>query len=189
MGDIQHLELAILIAGIEYELAVVGPLQSVEGGHIGLHATFDVALLVVLHHHGVNLFIGVGNGQLAEIKGHRQLLVALVGINIGIGGGTETKLHALLGHHEFGYQHLAVVIVFVEHMQAVIAAHLELATVVGQLQLVVGVGNDGVAGVFVVVDGVAVESCQPIALEDALAGGPVGLAMFQLVDVTVVIVG
>ncbi len=165
---IEHLELAILVAGIENKLAVVAPLKPVQGGDGGGQATALLALLVVLHHHSVNLLIGVGNRQAAVVKTHGYLLVTLVRVYIGIGGGAHAELHVLLGNHKLGHQHLAVVIVLIKHMQAVVAAHLKAAAVVGQLQLVVGVGDDGVAGVLVIVDGVAVEALEPVALKHTL---------------------
>ena len=73
-------------------------------------------------------------------------------------------------------------------MQAIVAADLQATARIGQLQLVVGVGDDGVGGVLVIVDGVAIESREPVALKDTLRGRPVGLAMLKPINVSVVIV-
>ena len=73
-------------------------------------------------------------------------------------------------------------------MQAIVAADLKAAARIWQLQLVVGVGDDGVGGVLVIVDGVAIESREPIALENALGRSPVGLTMLKLIDVAMIVV-
>ena len=158
MTHIQHLELTILVARIEDELAVVAPFQTVAGGDVGLYALAHIALLMVLHHYGVNLRIGVGNGQAAIVERHRYLLVTHTGVDIGVRGAAQAQAHTLLGNHKLGYQYLAVVVVLVQNIQAIVATHQQLAAVVGQLQLVVGVGYDGVYGVCVILDGVAVEA-------------------------------
>ena len=185
---IENLELAILVAGIENKLEIVVPLKPLKGGDVGLYAAADGALLIVLHYHSVNLLIRVGYGQRAVVELHRYLLVALAGVYIGIARGAHAELHLLLGNHKLGHKHLAVVIVLIKHMQAVVAANLKAAARIWQLQLIVGVGDDGVSGVLVIVDGVAIESREPIALENALGGSPVSLTMLKLIDVAMIVV-
>ena len=73
-------------------------------------------------------------------------------------------------------------------MQAVVAAHLQPALVVGNLQLVVGVRNDGVDRLLMIVDDDSVESLEPIALKHLFRGCPVSLAALNGVGVAVVVV-
>ena len=185
---IENLELAILVTGIENKLEVVAPLKTLESGDVRLNVATDGAFLIVLHYHSIYLLIGIGYGQRAVVELHRDLLVALAGVYVGIARGAHAELHLLLGNHKLGHKHLAVVVVFIKHMQTVVAADLQAATRIWQLQLVVGVGDDGVGGVLVVVDGVAIESSEPIALENALGGSPVGLTMLKLIDVAMEVV-
>ena len=73
-------------------------------------------------------------------------------------------------------------------MQAVVAAHLQPALVVGNLQLIVGIGNDGVDRLLMIVDDDGVESLEPVALKHLFGGRPVSLAALNGVGVAVVVV-
>ena len=73
-------------------------------------------------------------------------------------------------------------------MQAIVATHLQPALAVGNLQLVVGVGNDGVDRLLMIVDDDGVEAFEPVALKHIFRGRPVCLAALNGIGVAVVVV-
>ena len=111
-----------------------------------------------------------------------------VGVDVGIRGGAHDELHRLFRHHEFHGQHVLVCAVLYD-VQTVVAAHRQFALLVGQREVVVGVGNGRVDGVLIVVDDQVVEAVEPVALEHLGGRRPVVLAAFDVADVAVVVVG
>ena len=73
-------------------------------------------------------------------------------------------------------------------MQTVVAAHPQATALIGDMQMVMGIGHRSVHGVLVIVDGVVVESLQPVALKDLPGSGPVGLTVFHLIYISMVVV-
>jgi hypothetical protein len=51
-----------------------------------------------------------------------------------------------------------------------------------------GIEHGGVDGVKIIVNGVVIETIEPIAFENILRGAPIGLAMFQTISESVEIV-
>ena len=68
-----------------------------------------------------------------------HLLVAVVDIDVGIGGDVEGNAHQGLHEHEADGHHGRLVVVLVDDGQPVVAAHFQSAAFVGYGQGVVGV--------------------------------------------------
>ena len=75
---------------------------------------------------------------------HAHLLVALVEVYIRVGRHTQPNVHQRLCHHELYTQYLLIVLILIDDMQTVVAAHLQPTTVVGNLQPIVGIKYCGV---------------------------------------------
>jgi len=90
-------------------------------------------------------------------------------------------------HHELHTGQLLLLFI-VDDIEAVVATHLQSALVVGNLQLVVGIGDDGVDGWLMIINHDGIEACQPVALEDILCWCPVGFAAFEDIGIAMVVV-
>ena len=103
-----------------------------------------------------------------------------VGVDVCIGRCGQPYVGSRLHHHEpyFGNRLSAVI---VDDVEPVVAAHLQLGTLVGNLQPVVGVALCGVDGGGIVLNGLVVESRKPVDVKEFLTGGPVGFTMFNMV--------
>ena len=86
--------------------------------------------------------VEVARGQLQS-----QLLVALVPVNVGVGGAGGSERHFPLHYGKVGAYHLLLlaVLVFAVHSKAVVAREQRTHTSIGQLQRVVHVRYGGVA--------------------------------------------
>ena len=187
---VEHFEFVVFIAGIEDEVAVVIPAQSVVHYILRLAVHHGIVPSSVLHHHRLHLCNGVGHAQVAVAYGHCHLLVPAVQVTVCIGCHGHAHFHLRLHHHEASREYLAVAGIFVVDGDLVVAAHLQPAAVVGNLQPVMCVELIGVHRGAVVVDGVAFgKSCTVVAGKQLLRHTPVGLAVFQPIGISVVVVG
>ena len=92
--------------------------------------------------------------------------MAVIVIDIRIRRHVEAYVHSLLDDIEFYLHHFLVAFVFVNNGYAVVAAHLQFAAVVRNVELVVCIGQGSIDAVLIILDGIVIESFQPIALEE-----------------------
>jgi len=181
MLDVQYFELMKLIAGIEDELTVVLPRSPLMIQQVRGDIDAGIVFTPVLHDDGVKLFVRIGDGQVVIIDRESHLLMAGIMVDVSIRRGFKPHRHERFYDIKLYFKQSLVVIVFIEDGQAVVATELQLATVVGQAELVVGIEHGGIDGVSIVFYGVVVEAAEPVALEDVLRGAPVGFAVLQMV--------
>ena len=137
---------------------------AIEDGGFRIH--LPVVFASVLHHYHSQLVGRVGHTLHPEVERQRHLLMTHIGVNVGVGGEVEGQGHRLLRHAEVDCHHLALIPAVLIDMNPVVAAQAEAHAVVGYLEPVVGIGDGGVYRCVVVVDGVAVETFQPVAFEE-----------------------
>ena len=84
VADVEYLKLVVLIARVEYQVAVVLPLYlaHLHVGWFRVHAL--VVLPSVLHHHRSDLVLQVGDAKAVAVYRHRHLMVALVEVDVGV---------------------------------------------------------------------------------------------------------
>ena len=180
VGHVEHFILVILVAPFEDELPVVLPLQPLGSDEVGAHVLLHVVFASVLQYEGLQLLTVVGHTHAVVVHRHRHLLVALVMVELGIGGDTQSHVHQRLSHAKLRHGHHAVVVVLVDDAQPVVAAHLQPLLVVGYGQPVVGVEHGGVQRVLIVLYGCIVEALEPVALKEPFGGRPVWFAVLQM---------
>ena len=112
--------------------------------------------------------------------------MAHVEVHVSIRRDAQPHRHHRLYHVEFGTEHLCILVLLVVDMQLIVAAHLYPAAVVGYLQAVMRIQHRCVQRVLIVLDRVAVEPHQPVALEHSLRRRPVGLTALELVYISMV---
>ena len=187
---VDDLEAAVLVAAGEDELRVVGVLDAACGEVGGLEGADEVVGAAVLIDVGLDLGGGVGDFAGVVADGKRYLLMAVVGVDVGVAGDGGGEGHAGLDDAEAGdgYGRGLSPTLFIQiDLYAVVARDLELYVVVGEVEAVVGVEHGGVEGVFVVLDGLVVEAVHVVDLKE-VGGGPVGIAVHNAVDEAVVVV-
>ena len=176
------------VAGIENQGLVMLPCQSLPGDEIGTHIMTGLVLTPVLHHDSTYLLVHIEHTHTVIIHSHRQLLVTVIMVYIGIGRHIQTYAHQWFHHIELHLQHLFVVQVFVNDGQTIVATHLQPAPVVRYCQPVVRIHHGSIDAVLVVLYGIVIEPHQPVALKQFVGHGPVCLTMLQMVHETVVVV-
>ena len=144
MGEVENLELAVFVAGGEDVVATMLPAQSVGHGELRRHVDAGIVPPSVLHHHGLYLVGGHDDFQRAVADFHLHLLVAAVDVEVGIGGIAKADAHQRLHNHEACHEHGLLAVVLVDDGEPVVAAHLQAAVGVGNLQVVVVVQLYGV---------------------------------------------
>ena len=185
---VEGLKLAILIACLEDEAAVVFPLQAVVLHILGCGVADSVCPTAVLQHHGLYFLLLVAHGDGAITQLHAHLLVRSVNVDVGVCGHAESHSRLLFHNHEARLEDGVLRVVVIDR-QPIVAAYGRHTSVVRDLQAIVGILNRGVYRLFHVVDGVAVgKALAIVACEELVAHRPVGLAMFQLVGVAVIFV-
>ena len=112
--------------------------------------------------------------------------MTLISVDVCIRGGTHLEVHSLFCNHKLHHRH-NIASIFVNHIEPVIAAHLKPAFVIRDIKFIVSIFHTGVDGVLIVVDGIVIESFQPVAVKDILRLTPVGLTMFKSVDISVIV--
>ena len=141
------------------------PFSAITGEDCGFGIHLPVVFPSILHHHHPQLIGGICHTLYAEVKFQRHLLMTYVGVYVGVARDAHGKRHRLFRDTEVDVHHFAIIVFVIVNMNAVIAAQPEAHTVVGYLELVMGIGHGGVHRGVVIVDGVAVESFQPVAFE------------------------
>ena len=114
---------------------------------VGLNVASCCIFLPVLHHHRIELLVTVGDAQVVIQQTDGQLLVAYIVVDVRIRGCLHANCHYGFNDIELYFQQFLVGIILVIDSQPVVAAHSQLATVVGDGQLIVCVENGGVDGV------------------------------------------
>ena len=167
------------------------PSQAVAQLELWLRVDNGIVPPAVLHDDGGELSVGVEDIQPSVAQLHLHLLVGVANVDIGVIGDVHGNTHARLHHHETGDEHgRLIVVVLVVDRNAVVAAHLQSAALVGNLQLVVGVEHIGVDGLLQVVEWLCVvEAVDVVGGEDIFRHRPIAFTMFHAVDVAMVLMG
>ena len=133
VADVEHLIFVVLVACVEYQVAVVLPLYlaHLHIGRFGVHALG--VLPSVLHHHRSYLVLHVGDVEAVVVHCHRHLVVAQVEVDVCVRRHAQSYVYHWLHHLKFGTEHFRIVVVFVIDVQPVVAAHLHPAALVGYL--------------------------------------------------------
>ena len=92
----------------------------------------------------------------------------------------------MFGNHEF-YTCYRLIRVIVYDIQAIVATKFQATSVVGYLQLIVGIGHDRIDAMFEFFYDIIVEAFQPVGLEDVLRTSPISLTMLQPVNVAMAV--
>ena len=139
MVHVQHFELSIFIASVKNQLLVVYPFQCV--GHDVLRLDVESFFVppTVLQHDGLDLGCRIGYLQHAIVYLHVHLLMRSVDVDVCIGHHLHLDTSERFHDHEARRQDFLVVVVFVENREAIVPTHLQSASFVGYLQLIVGV--------------------------------------------------
>ena len=124
------------------------------------------------------LFVELIDSNLVVVERETDLLVTYIIVDIGIGSDFHTYCHYRFDDVEFHFEQSFVVCIFVKNGESVIAAHLQLATLVGNTELIVGIEHGGIDGVAIIFDGIIVESIEPIAFKNILRSAPVSFTVF-----------
>ena len=177
----------ILVASIEYQLSAMNPLQILGCSSRWRYVHLHIVLASVLHDEGLNLVIGTGHGDAVERDLHRNLLVTVVDVDIGIGADIHADAHQRLQHSDFHNGRILLCVV-VDDMEAIVAALANIGLTVREAESVVGIEHRGVERVLVVLDGQVVDTLQPFALEEVVVGSPVGVAGFQMTGKAMIVV-
>ena len=111
--------------------------------------------------------------------------MTLVDIDISIGGDAHLYRHQWVNHIKLNIQHFLVTHILIIDTQAVVATHPYLTLSVRDVELVMGIADCRVQGVLIVIDGIVVESFQPVTLKDICRFRPVSLATGDMTDIAV----
>ena len=190
LSHIQHFELAILVTSLENKLCVVRPTQSVAHHKLGFGVHHSVIPSSILHHHGVDLPLNIGYREASAILHlHCHLLPTAVNALICIGIYAEFNAHAWLNHHETAFGHGLIVVVGIVDGNAVVAAHLQFATLVGNLKPIMCVQHICVYRLFhMLYHVICIKSVDIITHKEVARRAPIGVAMLHFVGITSIFV-
>ena len=138
-------------------------------------------------YHRLDLILRTSHQLVVVVQVETHLLVTLIGVDVGIRGDSDRESHRLFRHHKLHRGDILILSVL-HDVQAVVAAHDQPTSVVGNLQIVVGIGNGGVDAALILFDHIVVEPLQPVTLKEFLRGGPVSLTAFQTIHVAMIVV-
>ena len=116
--------------------------------------------------------------------------MGLVEVHVGVAAHVQGHGHLRAEQREACLQHgfLAGATLVGTDAHAVVARQPQADILVGETEAVVGVELCGVETGLIVLDGLAVEALEVVALEDVLRRCPVGIAELHLIDIARVVV-
>ena len=184
---IEDLILVVFVASIEDEWATMLPSESVIIDKGRRNITTAIVVSVVLTYHHSDLFLRIRDHQIAIVQRDVELLMTRIEVDVCIRRRLHEERHLLFCYHKLHTGQLLLLFV-VDDIQAVVTTHLQTTLVVGNLQLVVGIGDDGVDGWLMIFDHDGIEAFEPVALKNTLSWCPVCFTAFEGVGIAMVVV-
>ena len=178
-------EAAVFVACREDECALMGVFQMSWGGVGGLHERDVGVVPIILIYVGLDFRDGVYDLSSGIGQGERYLLMALVGVDVGIASHRSMQIHAWFYDAEAGDGNggfsMGIVFVIVKiYLHAIVARGLELYVVVREVESIVRVEHGSPHRVGIVLEGLIVESVHVVHFVE-IRWGPVCIAVYDLV--------
>ena len=171
---------AVFVSGSEHEL-----LHVVEYSHIPIHhhrgrkSHFGIGALV-LGDAQLQVAIHVVHAVVAGINLYRELLVAVVVVDIGARRYLNGHLHLIFTHHESGLQHHIIGVFLAIHAHQIVARNERLHLLIGEGELIVHELRQSSARELIVFDVGIIESIDKLRI-DQPRRAPVGIAVHESV--------